>query len=197
MFSPRTRSPEALLASFYTMKKTSKARKAPKLNLHGVFLSLLVQLHSSEKQQAKALRSVARKVQDEGLRERVEDHADQTQVHVERIESILERLDIDRDFRSVNHGLTAAAIADLEAAAAMPVTEPALRDAAIITALQVIEHIEMALYGTVRTHAEMLGDLESAQILQCTLDEEGEQDKHLTDISVGLVVECDPDEDAE
>jgi ferritin-like metal-binding protein YciE len=61
--------------------------------------------------------------------------------------------------------------------------EGSVRDAAMISAAQRVEHYEMAGYGSVRSYAELLGQKEIAQLLQETLDEEGETDKKLTQIA--------------
>jgi len=45
-----------------------------------------------------------------------------------------------------------------------------VRDAAIISAARRVEHYEIAAYGTVRTYAQLVGEQESAQLLQQTLD---------------------------
>jgi ferritin-like metal-binding protein YciE len=58
-----------------------------------------------------------------------------------------------------------------------------VRDAAIIAAAQRVEHYEMAGYGSARTWAEHLGLSSIAQILQSTLDEEGNADKILTQVA--------------
>jgi ferritin-like metal-binding protein YciE len=56
-------------------------------------------------------------------------------------------------------------------------------DAGLISAAQHVEHYEMAGYGTVRTYARQLGYESQAQLLQKTLDEEGETDHLLTDLA--------------
>jgi ferritin-like metal-binding protein YciE len=53
----------------------------------------------------------------------------------------------------------------------------------MISAAQRVEHYEMAGYGSVRTYAELLGQNEIANLLQQTLDEEGETNKKLTQIA--------------
>jgi ferritin-like metal-binding protein YciE len=65
--------------------------------------------------------------------------------------------------------------------------EPDVMDAALIVAAQKVEHYEIAGYGSVRTYAQMLGDRESAQLLQRTLDEEGETDKKLSQLAESVV----------
>jgi ferritin-like metal-binding protein YciE len=61
--------------------------------------------------------------------------------------------------------------------------EGEVRDAAMVSAAQRVENYGMAGYGTVRSYPELLGQSEIAKLLQATLDEEGEVDKKLTQIS--------------
>jgi ferritin-like metal-binding protein YciE len=56
-------------------------------------------------------------------------------------------------------------------------------DTGLIAAAQHVEHYETAGYGTVRTWAKLLGHRDHAQLLQQTLDEEGETDKALTNLA--------------
>jgi ferritin-like metal-binding protein YciE len=63
-------------------------------------------------------------------------------------------------------------------------------DAALISVAQKVEHYEIGSYGTVRTWAKLMGDNESAKILQQTLDEEGKTDKLLTALSEKINVEA-------
>ena len=64
---------------------------------------------------------------------------------------------------------------------------PEVRDAAIISACQRVEHYEMAAYGSVRTYAQQLGHDRAAAALQQTLQEEGNADKKLTSIAESRV----------
>ena len=59
-----------------------------------------------------------------------------------------------------------------------------VHDAALIAAAQRVEHYEIAAYGCVRTFAELLGDHETAEILQESLDEESQADSKLTEIAM-------------
>jgi ferritin-like metal-binding protein YciE len=65
--------------------------------------------------------------------------------------------------------------------------QEAVMDAGIIAAAQKVEHYEMASYGTVRTWARLCGQDEAAELLQETLDEEGEADKRLTALAESFV----------
>lgn len=53
-------------------------------------------------------------------------------------------------------------------------------DAALVAAVQRVEHYEMAGYGTARAYAEKLGHQEGADLLQETLNEEGHANQTLT-----------------
>jgi len=65
----------------------------------------------------------------------------------------------------------------------------AVADAALIGAAQRVEHYEIAAYGTVRTYARRLGFQDQAQILNQTLQEEGEMDKKLTSLAESCINE--------
>ena len=56
-----------------------------------------------------------------------------------------------------------------------------VKDAGLIAAAQRVEHYEMAVYGTARTYAELLGDKEGAQLLALTLEEERDTDQKLSE----------------
>jgi ferritin-like metal-binding protein YciE len=65
--------------------------------------------------------------------------------------------------------------------------DPSVMDAALISAAQKVEHYEIASYGTLRTFANLLGLQQDVQLLQTTLDEEGNTDKKLTMLAERLV----------
>jgi ferritin-like metal-binding protein YciE len=78
--------------------------------------------------------------------------------------------------------------------------DPDVLDAGLIAAAQHVEHYEMAGYGCVRTYARLLGYEEQADLLQQTLDEEGETDKLLTalaesSINIDAVEQDEEDEE--
>lgn len=61
----------------------------------------------------------------------------------------------------------------------------AVRDAALISKAQRIEHYEISAYGTMHTFAKELNLKDVADLLHDSLHEEGEADKKLTSIAVG------------
>ncbi|MGA8287511.1 MAG: DUF892 family protein, partial [Acidobacteriaceae bacterium] len=63
------------------------------------------------------------------------------------------------------------------------VTDPALRNVALIGAAQQVEHHEIAVYGTLRRWADLLGLTEDSRVLLTIEKEEANADKLLTLIS--------------
>ena len=61
--------------------------------------------------------------------------------------------------------------------------DPEVLDAALISAAQRVEHYEMAAYGCLRTYAAHLDMDDARELLQRTLNEEGETDKLLTTLA--------------
>jgi ferritin-like metal-binding protein YciE len=61
--------------------------------------------------------------------------------------------------------------------------DPHVRDAALISAAQRIEHYEMAGYGCARTFARSLGYQDMSDLLQESLNEECATDQNLTDLA--------------
>ncbi|HYE03683.1 MAG TPA: ferritin-like domain-containing protein [Phycisphaerales bacterium] len=152
--------------------------------LDKLYIHELKDLYNAEIQLVRALPKMAKAASHEDLRAAFEEHLEVTKAQAGRLEQIFESLGIS------GKGKKCEAMLGLieEAKNAMDeIEEPDVLDAALITAAQRVEHYEMAGYGTVRTWARQLGREEEAQILQQTLDEEGETDKKLTMIAESMV----------
>jgi ferritin-like metal-binding protein YciE len=156
-----------------------------KLNtLKQLYMEELRDLHSAENQLLKALPKMAKGASSEELKLAFKNHLDLTKVHVERLEEIFERLN------ETPKGKTCQAMKGLVEEGSEILGEDgeeSVRDAGIIAAAQKVEHYEIASYGTVRTFAQLLGEDEAAELLQETLDEEGEADKLLTQLAQEIV----------
>lgn len=156
-----------------------------KLNtLKQLYIEELRDLHSAENQLLKALPKMAKGASSDELKLAFENHLDQTKVHVERLEEIFEGLD------EAPKGKTCQAMKGLVEEGSEILEEEgeeSVLDAGIIAAAQKVEHYEIASYGTVRTFAQLLGEDEAAELLQETLDEEGEADKLLTQLAQDMV----------
>jgi ferritin-like metal-binding protein YciE len=68
--------------------------------------------------------------------------------------------------------------------------EPDVMDAGLIAAAQLVEHYEIAGYGTVHNFAELLGEEEAAELLAETLEEEEAADAKLTALAQSINVEA-------
>ena len=148
--------------------------------LDDLYTDMLKDLYSAEKQLVKALPKMAKNAQSADLQKAFQEHLRQTEGHVERIERIFSDLGgSPRGKKCVGmEGLVEEGNELLQEQ-----VDPDVLDAGLIAAAQKVEHYEIASYGTVRTWAERLGYNQAAQLLQQTLDEEGEANKKLTQLA--------------
>jgi len=148
--------------------------------LDDLYTDMLKDLYSAEKQLVKALPKLAKNAQSADLQRAFQEHLKQTEGHVERIERIFSDLGgSPRGKKCVGmEGLVEEGNELLQEQ-----VDPDVLDAGLIAAAQKVEHYEIASYGTVRTWAERLGYNQAAQLLQQTLDEEGEANKKLTQLA--------------
>ena len=145
-----------------------------------LLLDELKDLYSAEKQITKALPKMAKAASSEELREAFQSHLEETKGHVERLDRIFEMLGKSSRGK-VCHGMEGLLE---EGSEILEESEKgALRDAALISAAQRVEHYEMAGYGSVREYANILGQKEMASLLEQTLEEEKATDKKLNMIS--------------
>ena len=153
-----------------------------------LFLEELKDLHSAETQITKALPKMAKAASSTQLRTAFEHHLKETEGHVQRLDKIFDSLGVSSG-RKTCHGMKGV----LEEGSEMlhETEEGEVRDEALISAAQRVEHYEMAAYGTVRAYAERLGKPQIAQLLQNTLDEEKAADKKLTAISEKIQIPID------
>ena len=154
--------------------------------LEELFAEELKDLYDAEHQILEALPKVSAAASSRELKSALDEHRRLTQQHVGRLEQLFQRLGRTPERKRCKGVAGLLAEGDNVLDADMP---DEVKDAAIISAAQRIEHYEMAVYGSLRTYAQVLGDLESARLLQATLDEEGDADRrltHLAEFSVNL-----------
>ena len=149
-------------------------------SLKKLLIQELRDLYSAEKQLTKALPKMAKAATHDELKQAFEDHLEQTEGHVERLEKVFKMLDTPARAEKCKamQGLIEEAQDLIKEDA-----DPEVMDAALIAAAQRVEHYEIAAYGCARTYAQVLGEDDAAAILQTTLDEEGETDHKLTAIA--------------
>lgn len=152
----------------------------------------LKDIYNAEKQLLKALPKMAKAATSEELVNAFEEHLAVTEGQVARLEEVFAAsgLKVGSKKCAAMEGLVK------EGEEAVEETEDGstVRDVALIMAAQKVEHYEMASYGTLRSIATVLGFDEAADLLQETLDEEGEADKTLTGIAVEVNIEAQDEE---
>ncbi len=153
-------------------------------SLESLFQDELKDIYDAEKQITKALPKMIKKAGADELRAAFEEHLQQTEQQIERLEEVFEQLGMPA------RGKKCIGMQNLikEGAEMMAEAEDEdTRDALMIAAAQKIEHYEIAAYGTLRVWANQLGHTESAALFEETLDEEKETDQKLTAIAESFV----------
>ncbi len=155
--------------------------------LEDFFVDELKDIYSAEKQILKALPKMAKAATSDELKDAFENHLKETENHVSRLEKISKMLGKGLTGKKCKamEGLVEEGKELMEEEA-----EPAVMDAALIAAAQKVEHYEMASYGCARTYAKLLDNPEAQDLLQETLDEEGNADKLLTEIAENINVDA-------
>jgi len=105
---------------------------------------------------------------------------EQTRAHVAAVQGLLEAHDGEAETETckVIGGLTTEAADTIK-----DVTDSSVCDIALIGAAQQVEHHEIAVYGTLRRWAELLGLDDDAAILEAIEADETNADAKLTEIS--------------
>lgn len=154
-------------------------------SMRKLFVHELQDLHDAENQILEALPKMSEKASHRELKDAFEQHRAQTEEHVSRLERIFD--DLGEKPGGVKCKGIRGIIAEGEEEVLDEDADEDVRDAAMIAAAQRVEHYEMAAYGSARTYALMLDQADHAELLQQTLDEEGETDKKLTQIAESRV----------
>lgn len=149
-------------------------------NLREHYTGQLRYLLSTEKQIVKGLPAMIEDADDAQLKQAFQSHLQETELHVTRIEGLLEELIGTADDRK--DPILSAIVASGENIAKETESGP-VRDAGLIATAQKVEHYEIASYGTARDWARQLGLTGHISMLQKTLDEEKHADKLLTEIA--------------
>ena len=148
--------------------------------LEELLIDELKDLYSAEKQIIRALPKIIKAVASPELKQGLAIHLEETKGQVVRLEKIGEIL---------GKKMTGKACVGMkgvleEGSEVLEDTEKGpVRDAALISACQRVEHYEMAGYGSARDFAMLLGKKEVAALLEETLSEEKNADKTLTGAS--------------
>jgi len=154
--------------------------------LHKLFLEELADIYSAEQQLTKALPKMAKAAESEELREAFEEHLQQTEEQISRLDQVFESLGekMQRKTCKAMQGLIeegTEVIQEHKGSTAI--------DAALIAAAQKVEHYEIATYGTLCTWADQMGHQEALDLLKETIDEEETTDERLTELAESIANE--------
>ena len=153
---------------------------ADQKTLNDLFLDTLKDIYYAEKQILKALPKMAKAAQSSELKAGFEQHLEETEGQIERLEQVFEMLG------KPARGKTCDAILGIIEEGKSIMDEfkgtDAL-DAGLVAAAQAVEHYEIARYGTLKTWAQQLGMADAAKLLDKTLSEEIATDRKLTGLA--------------
>jgi ferritin-like metal-binding protein YciE len=151
-----------------------------KTTLQDLFVHMLSDIYSAEKQLTKALPKLARASTNRALSAAFEQHLEETQGQIERIDQIVDtrNIKLKRMKCVAMEGLVEEGKEVIDEIEKGPVL-----DAALIAAAQKVEHYEIATYGTLCTIAKQLGEQDALRLLKETMAEEKATDEKLTMIA--------------
>lgn len=156
-------------------------------DLRSLYVSNLKKALDMEQKITKALPTMIEKSTDADLTTAFRNHLEETKGHVTKVQGLLQRNtgDVSTETCKVIDGLTTEASDTIK-----DVTDPSIRNIALIGAGQQVEHHEIAVYGTLRRWAEILGLTEDVTVIKTIEKEEGNADRMLTQISEKVNVQA-------
>jgi ferritin-like metal-binding protein YciE len=184
--APKSGSSGSAKAASSNGKSTAqpKGANSDASKLHKLFEDELKDIYWAEKALTKALPKMAKNATSPELIKALQTHLTETEGQVSRIEQVFELIGTKAQAKKCE------AMAGLikEAEELMQDNDKGvMRDAAIISAGQKVEHYEIASYGTLRSFAQTLGLDEAAGLLEETLNEEKNADQTLTDVAESAI----------
>jgi ferritin-like metal-binding protein YciE len=156
-------------------------------DLRSLYISDLRKALDMEQKITKALPDLIEASTDAELTDALSAHLEETRGHADKVQSLLlqNAETADTETCKVIDGLITEA-SDI----ITDVTEFSVRNIGIIGAAQQVEHHEIAVYGTLRRWAELLGLDADAAILESIEMEEQDADELLSEISERVNVEA-------
>jgi ferritin-like metal-binding protein YciE len=152
-------------------------------DLRTLYINHLKKALDMEQEITDTLPKMIEKSTDPQLATAFRDHLQQTQGHVAKIEALLRNATDDAD--TVDCEAIGGLITEAEDSI-KDASDTAIRDITLIAAAQQVEHHEIAVYGTLRAWANLLGLSNDVQTIESILNEEKAADKLLSTISDGV-----------
>lgn len=149
--------------------------------LRSFFEDEIKDIYWAEKNIVKTLPKMKKAATSEKLQEAFENHLQQTQTHVERLDQVFEIL--GKKAQAKKCDAMAGIIEEGEGIISETDKGTSTRDVGLILAAQKVEHYEISTYGGLAQLATTLGLEDVADLLKQTLQEEKETDELLTEIA--------------
>jgi ferritin-like metal-binding protein YciE len=164
-------------------------------SLDDLLVHELQDIYHAEGQILKALPRMVKAASHPELRAAFEEHLEQTEGQVERLEQAFNLLGIPAKGKKCE-GM--AGVIEEGRKMMEEDAQPSVMDAALIAAAQKVEHYEIASYGCVCTYAELLGYEQVHDLLGQNLEEEETTDEKLTVLAESVInVEAEEAADSE
>jgi ferritin-like metal-binding protein YciE len=153
-------------------------------NLRELFEEELKDIYWAEKELTEAIPKTISQASSKDLINALEEHLKITKNQIKRLEKVFDALGMEAEGKKCEamEGLIKEADEIIE-----DTQKGSIRDAGIISAVQKVEHYEIASYGTLRSFANILGEDKVVKLLEETLNEEKEADSILTDLAVNKI----------
>jgi ferritin-like metal-binding protein YciE len=149
--------------------------------LQDLFLNELADIYDAEMRMVKALPKMAKAASCTDLKAAIEQHLTETEGHVHKLELVFQAFSEKADGKTCK--ATKGLIEEAEGIVS-EFKESTVINAALVAALQKLEHYEIASYGCLHEWAGLLGNHKAAGLLQEILNEEKAANESLTRLAV-------------
>jgi len=154
-------------------------------SMNALLVDELRDIYDAEKRLTKAIPKLSRKATNDDLRSALDQHLQETEGQVARLEEAFEHLG-ERAKGKPCAGMRGI-IEEGDEHVGEDYEDDDLRDAVIIGSAQRVEHYEIAAYGTAIAHARLLEQEDVVRLLEESLEEEKAADRKLTEIAESVV----------
>ena len=154
-------------------------------SMNALLVDELRDIYDAEKRLTKAIPKLAKKASNDDLRSALEEHLQETEGQIARLEEAFEHLG-ERAKGKPCAGMRGI-LEEGDEHVGEDYEDDDLRDAVIIGSAQRVEHYEIAAYGTAIAHARLLQQDDIVQLLEDSLEEEKAADAKLSEIAESVV----------
>ncbi len=156
----------------------------PIKTLDDLFVHTLQDIYYAENQIVKNLPTMIEKADSAELTSAFQQHLTETKNQVKRLEQVFKMH--GQPVKAVDCAAMDGILSEAKEIMG-DCDDPKVRDAAMVSAAQAVEHYEITRYGSLIAYAEELGRSDCAGVLRQTLEEEKATDKKLTAIAESRV----------